>query len=192
MMLICIYCGLTPRNIIATLGVPVANPNSFGTDIQEHCLGLFKNLRGRHYFTRRVPRMSDPIVVTDFVPGTMEVTGTGKSIRFEESEPLESPPERERVGLGFAQESQQFPVNMQAVVDEETLGRMQAAQAAPKKRRRSPAQTRLLACDIQRILHVLHNLENQVEDIYYVLQELGVHKRACVGDESMSDEGEDF
>lgn len=93
-----------------------------------------------------------------------------------------------RIGQGFAQESQQLTcAEMEASI---ALGvpEPEEARMPAKKRRRSPAQTRLVAEDIQRILLVLHSLENHVEDIYFLLQELGVHRRAGPSHPLMSDE----
>jgi len=101
------------------------------------------------------------------------------------------PPPAERSVTFPAQHSQSQRFNLTA--EEEAAEDAAAAAAAdvrhaPKKRRRSPAQSRLVAGDIQRILLVLHSLENHLEDCYFLLQELGVHRRECPGGDMMSDE----
>jgi len=144
-------------------------------------LGLFKNLPTGHYLSRRVLRMSDLPVVAE---------STSDVPVFSPVEPAEAPPVERSVTFP-AQYSQSQRFNLTAE-EEAAEDAAEAAAAdvrhASKKRRRSPAQTRLVAADIQRILLCLHSLENHIEDCYFLLQELGVHRRECPGGPSMSDE----
>jgi len=89
---------------------------------------------------------------------------------FEPKEPSEAPP---------VERSVTFP-------GQESVSQMFVEPV--KKRRRSPAQTRLVAADIERILLVLQSLENHMEDCYFLLQELGVHRRDGPGGECMVDD----